>query len=179
MADNERDDEETAQVPILSRLRPPPGAVRRRRRKGRGPASGLGKTAGRGQKGQKARKPGNIKKLGFEGGQKPLWRKIPKRGFTNPFTTVVAEVNLRDLLKFDEGTTVDVDTLVARGIVKGRFDVVKVLGNGDLDRKLTVRVHRFSASAKAKIEAAGGTAELLVTAPEPAGADVEAAPASE
>jgi large subunit ribosomal protein L15 len=152
---------EDREVPILSRLRPPPGAVRKKRRKGRGPASGLGKTAGRGMKGQKARKPGNIKKLHFEGGQMPLQRRLPKRGFTNIHAKTWAEVNIRDLLRFDAGAEVDVAALVEAGLVKGRFDCVKVLGNGELDRALTVTAHGFSAGARSKIEAAGGTAKVV------------------
>lgn len=153
--------EEEKEVPILSRLAPPPGAVRPKKRVGRGIGSGLGKTAGRGQKGQKARQPGNIHKLNFEGGQMPLARRLPKRGFHNLFRTVVVEVNVRDLAKFDPGSTVDVDALLDRGLIKGKFDEVKILGNGELDRKLTVRAHRFSKGAREKIEKAGGTVEVL------------------
>jgi large subunit ribosomal protein L15 len=153
MADNE--------VPILSRLSPPPGAVREKKRVGRGPGSGLGKTAGRGQKGQKARQPGNIHKLAFEGGQMPLARRLPKHGFVNIFSKKVAEVNLRDLTRFDAGSTVDVDALIGAGLVKGRFDLVKVLGKGELDRKLTVRAHAFSKGAREKIEKAGGAVEVI------------------
>ena len=152
---------EEKEVPILSRLKPPPGAVRPKKRVGRGEGSGLGKTAGRGQKGQKARQPGNIHKLHFEGGQMPLARRVPKRGFHNLFATEVAEVNVRDLAKFDDGSSVDVEDLMARGLVKGYFDEVKILGNGELNKKLSVKVHAFSKSAQAKIEAAGGTAETL------------------
>ena len=160
MAEN-ADPTET-EVPILSRLSPPPGAVRPKKRVGRGIGSGLGKTSGRGQKGQKARRPGNIHKKAFEGGQMPLARRIPKMGFRNIFATKVAEVNVRDLARFDDGATVDVDALVAEGLVKGSWDVVKVLGNGELDgKKLTVRAHAFSKGAKAKIESAGGTAEVV------------------
>jgi large subunit ribosomal protein L15 len=155
---------EEKEVPILSRLKPPPGAVRPKKRVGRGEGSGLGKTAGRGQKGQKARQPGNIHKLHFEGGQMPLARRVPKRGFHNLFATEVAEVNVRDLAKFDEGSTVDVEDLMARGLVKGYFDEVKILGNGELDRKLTVAAHRFSKGAREKIEKAGGS--CVVLAPE-------------
>ena len=153
--------EEEKEVPILSRLSPPPGAVRPKKRVGRGIGSGLGKTGGRGQKGQKARQPGNIHKLNFEGGQMPLARRLPKRGFYNHFSTLVAEVNVRDLAKFDEGSTGDVEALVGRGLIKGKFHEVKVLGNGELDRKLTVKAHRFSKSAREKIEKAGGTAEVV------------------
>ncbi len=153
-------------VPILSRLRAPEGAIKKRMRKGRGPGSGHGKTCGRGTKGQKARQPGNIHKLAFEGGQMPLVRRIPKRGFKNIFAKTVAEVNVRDLARFDAGATVDVAALVEAGLVNGNFDVVKMLGKGELDKKLTVKVHRFSKGAKAKIEGAGGTAEVLPERPE-------------
>lgn len=154
--------EETADVPILSRLRAPVGANRKKLRVGRGRASGHGKTCGRGQKGQKARQPGNIHKLHFEGGQMPLVQRLPKVGFNNIFSTKVAEINVGELARcFDAGATVDVDALVAAGLLRHRFDVVKLLGNGELDRKLTVKVHRFSKGAKAKIEAAGGTAEVV------------------
>lgn len=159
------------EVPILSRLRAPEGANRGKLRVGRGPGSGHGKTGGRGQKGQKARNGGNIHKLGFEGGQMPLQRRLPKRGFHNLFAKTVAEVNVRDLAKFDEGATVDPTALVDRGLVKGRFDVVKILGNGELETKLTVKAHRFSKSAKAKIEGAGGTVEIVPEDPRVEGAE--------
>ena len=148
-------------VPILSRLKPPPGAVRPKKRVGRGEGSGLGKTSGRGQKGQKARQPGNIHKLHFEGGQMPIARRLPKRGFHNHFSTAVAEVNVRDLAKFEHGSTVDVEDLMGRGLIKGYFDEVKVLGHGALDRALTVAAHRFSKGARAKIEQAGGKCVVL------------------
>lgn len=154
-------EETTEEVPILSRLRAPAGANRKKLRVGRGRASGHGKTCGRGQKGQKARQPGNIHKLHFEGGQMPLVQRLPKVGFNNIFAKTVAEVNVKDLERFDDGATVDVDALVEMGLLRHRFDVVKVLGNGELGRKLTVKVHRFSKGAKAKIEAAGGTAEIV------------------
>ena len=153
--------EEETYVPILSRLRAPEGAVRKKKRPGRGIGSGLGKTGGRGQKGQKARQPGRIHKLNFEGGQMPLARRLPKRGFHNLFAKTVAEVNVRDLGRFDAGTRVDLQVLLDSGLVKGVFDVVKVLGNGELDRALTLEVHRISKGARAKIEAAGGTIELI------------------
>jgi large subunit ribosomal protein L15 len=162
------------EIPILSRLRPPAGAVRPKRRKGRGVGSGLGKTAGKGMKGQKARHPGGFSKLAFEGGQTPLQRRLPKHGFHNPFSKTVVTVNVADLNGFDDGDTVDVDTLRDAGLVRKRFEggrgdserqraKVKVLGSGDLEKKLTVRVHAFSASAKQKIEKAGGTAEVIET----------------
>lgn len=154
MAENE--------VPILSRLSPPPGAVRRKKRVGRGIGSGVGKTSGRGQKGQKARQPGNFHKKAFEGGQMPLARRIPKMGFHNIFAATVVTVNVKDLTRFDDGATVDVDALTASGLIKGRFDLVKVLGDGDLaGKKLTVRAHAFSKSAREKIEQAGGRVEVL------------------
>ncbi len=153
--------EEEKEVPILSRLRPPPGAVRPKKRKGRGVGSGLGKTSGKGMKGQKARHPGGFGKLHFEGGQTPLQRRLPKFGFHNPFTKTVVTVNVSDLNGFDDGATVDVDALRDAGLIRKKFDGVKVLGNGALDKKLTVRVHAFSAGAKEKIEKAGGKAEVL------------------
>ncbi len=154
-------EENETEIPILSRLRAPEGAVRPKRRPGRGPGSGLGKTGGRGQKGQKARQPGNIHKLNFEGGQMPLARRLPKRGFKNIFATKVAEVNVRDLARFDDGASVDLQVLLDAGLVKGVFDTVKILGNGELGKKLTVEAHAFSKGAKAKIEAAGGTAQII------------------
>jgi large subunit ribosomal protein L15 len=147
--------------PILSRLRPAQGAVRGKRRKGRGPGSGLGKTAGHGQKGQKARHPGNFSKLGFEGGQMPLYRRIPKRGFTNVFAKRIATINVKDLGQFEEGATVDEAALRKAGLVNRKADMIKVLGDGDLDKALTVKVHAASATAMQKIEKAGGTVELL------------------
>lgn len=152
---------ERENTPILSRLRPAAGAVRGKQRKGRGPGSGLGKTAGHGQKGQKARHPGNFSKLGFEGGQMPLYRRIPKRGFTNPFTKTVGTVNVKDLARFDAGATVDEAALREAGLLKRKVDVIKVLGDGELDKALTVKVHAASASAAAKIEKAGGSVELV------------------
>jgi len=149
------------EVPILSRLRAPEGANRKKMRVGRGPGSGKGKTCGRGMKGQKARQPGNIHKLHFEGGQMPRVQRIPKMGFNNIFSTNVAEVNVGMLNKFADDEVVDVEALVDARLVRGRFDVVKVLGDGELETKLTVKAHRFSKSAKAKIEAAGGVAEIV------------------
>lgn len=148
---------------ILSKLQAPEGAVKKAKRIGRGVGSGNGKTAGRGQKGQKARSKGNINKLHFQGGQTPLQRRLPKRGFRNPLATPVAEVNVGDLEVFDAGATVDLAALHGKNLVpaalkdmqKARVEV-KVLGSGDLTKKLTVHAHRFSASALKKIEAAGG-----------------------
>jgi large subunit ribosomal protein L15 len=143
----------------LSNLKPAPGSVRERKRVGRGPGSGQGKTAGRGHKGRKSRSGGNSPP-GYEGGQVPLQRRLPKRGFRNPFRTVFAVVNVRDLAGFDAGSVVDVAALRARGLVKGKRPV-KVLGDGALDRALTVRVQAFSAHAKEQIAAAGGNAEVV------------------
>lgn len=159
----EREGETSAKdVPILSRLRAPVGAVRAKKRVGRGPGSGLGKTAGRGQKGQKARQPGNIHKLHFEGGQMPLNRRLPKVGFNSPFPRRLATVNVEDLDVFESGTTVDETALRARGLVKGRrWDGVKVLGRGEISKNLTLRVEAISASAKDKIAQAGGTVEMI------------------
>lgn len=171
-------DEREHDVPPLSRLRPPRGAVKKKLRVGRGPGSGLGKTAGRGQKGQKARQPGRIHKRAFEGGQMPLARRLPKGGFVNLFALRVVEVNVGDLGRFDAGTTIDADALRGERLVRGRFDVLKVLGKGDLDKALTVRAHRFSASAKEKIEKAGGSVEVL-PAPRTDGRRVEGEAASE
>lgn len=156
MADDEQ------KTPILSRLRAPAGAVRPKKRKGRGPGSGLGKTAGKGQKGQKARSPGGFSKIGFEGGQTPLYRRIPKRGFTNKFAKTVQAFNVDKLAEhFDAGATVDIEALRAKGLLKRKVDIVKILGNGEIDKALTVKVHAFSKAAKEKIEKAGGTAEVL------------------
>lgn len=154
--------EQHNEVPILSRLRAPEGATHRNRRKGRGPGSGLGKTAGKGMKGQKARHPGNFGKLGFEGGHTPLFRRVPKFGFTNIFSRKVASLNVKDLARFDAGATVTIEALREVGLVRGKFDSVKVLGNGEIDFALTVQVHAFSKSAKEKIEKAGGKAEILI-----------------
>lgn len=145
-------------TPILSNLRAPVGAVKGKHRVGRGHGSGWGTTAGRGQKGQYAR---NTVRPGFEGGQTPLYRRLPKIGFKNPFSKLVAVVNVEQLNRFDAGATVDVDALADSGLVKGAFDKVKILGDGQLDRALTVRAHAFSARAKEVIEGAGGKAEVL------------------
>ncbi len=145
----------------LSNLRSPDGANRRRKRIGRGPGSGKGKTAGKGHKGQKARTGHHGMPSWFEGGQMPLQRRVPKRGFTNRFRTEYAVVNLRDLGRID-GDEVTPETLGASGLVsRGSKLPIKLLGDGDIDRKLTVRTHAVSASARAKIEAAGGAVELL------------------
>ncbi|MBI2369928.1 MAG: 50S ribosomal protein L15 [Deltaproteobacteria bacterium] len=145
---------------VLSELKPVPGSRRRRKRVGRGPGSGHGRYATYGAKGQKAR-AGGAKGPGFEGGQMPLQRRVPKRGFTNPFRKEYAVVNLRDLEAFAAGSTVDVQALRERGLVRRVRAGVKVLAEGSLDRPLVVRAHRFSAQARAKIEAAGGRAEVI------------------
>jgi large subunit ribosomal protein L15 len=151
---------EEKRVPILSRLRPPAGAVRSKDRVGRGIGSGWGKTAGRGQKGQKARR--NMHKLGFQGGQMPLQRRLPKIGFNNVnFGTRYAPVNVGDLEVFEAGTVVDEAALRQARIVRGRWDGVKLLADGELARKLTLKVDKISAAAKEKVEKAGGTVELL------------------
>ena len=156
MADNTTNDE--TEVPILSRLRPPVGAVKKKKRKGRGVGSGLGKTAGKGMKGQKARHPGDFSKLGFEGGQTPLYRRLPKRGFGRaPFAKKVVTFNVSDLERFDAGATVDLEALRSSGLLSRKVDAVKILGDGELSKKLTVKAHGFSKSARSKIEAAGGS----------------------
>ena len=144
----------------LHDLQPNPGAKHRRKRLGIGESSGLGKTSGRGHKGQKSRSGGGVRP-GFEGGQMPLHRRLPKKGFSNvQFAPKVAVVNVAQLnAKFEDGATITEDTLRAAGLINGRYDAVKVLGNGELERKLTVSVDAVSASAKAKIEQAGGTIE--------------------
>ncbi len=145
----------------LHQLSPAPGSTSERKRIGRGPASGQGKTAGKGHKGQKAR-AGRGMRAGFEGGQMPLQRRLPKRGFNNIFAKKIAIVNLSALdAKFEDGAVVDIDALIASGLVKKQLDGVKVLGNGEITKKLTVKVNAFSESAKAKIEAAGGKAEVI------------------
>ncbi len=144
----------------LDKLKPAPGAVRSKKRVGRGPGSGTGKTAGRGSNGAKSRS-GYSLRYGFEGGQMPLIRRVPKRGFTNIFAKEVANVNVRDLNRFAEETVVTPDLLASSGLIDKSGDRVKVLGDGDLKKKLVVQAHQFSAGAKAKIEAAGGRAEVL------------------
>ena len=144
----------------LHELSPAPGSVREVKRIGRGHGSGQGKTAGKGHKGQKARAGGG-KRPGFEGGQMPLQRRIPKRGFVNIFATNYAIINIAALNKFEDGAVVDTQALKDMGLVKDAKDGVKVLGNGELTKKLTVQVAAYSESAKAKIEAAGGKAEVI------------------
>ncbi|AKJ03121.1 large subunit ribosomal protein L15 [Archangium gephyra] len=144
----------------LNNLKRPANSWHRKKRVGRGQGSGLGKTAGRGGKGQKARS-GNMRFEGFEGGQSPLQRRLPKFGFISPNRTIYAVVNLADLEAFDAGATVDEAALKTRGLVKGRYDGVKVLGNGTLTKKLTVRAHKLSATAREAVEKAGGSVEEL------------------
>src|SRR5262249_19380626 len=146
---------------ILAKLAAAEGANTKKLRVGRGVGSGLGKTAGRGQKGQKARSKGNINKKHFQGGQTPIQRRLPKRGFRNPLADVVEHVNVGALEVFEAGASVDAAVLRERRLVHGQFDVLKVLGHGDLSKKLTVTAHRFSKGAVEKIEKAGGTAVIL------------------
>jgi large subunit ribosomal protein L15 len=146
---------------ILSKLKAPEGSRTERLRVGRGTGSGLGKTAGRGQKGQKARSKGNINKKHFQGGQTPMQRRLPKRGFRNPLADKVANINVGDLEVFSAGAEVNATTLKAARLVRGRYDVLKVLGEGELTKKLTVHAHRFSKGAVAKIEKAGGKAVVI------------------
>lgn len=146
---------------ILSKLQAPAGANKKETRVGRGVGSGLGKTAGRGQKGQKARSTGNIGKKHFQGGQTPIQRRLPKRGFRNPLAAIVANVNVGDLEIFEAGADVNQEAMEGKRLLQGRYDLIKVLGDGELTKKLTVTAHRFSKSAIAKIEAAGGKAIVL------------------
>lgn len=143
----------------LSNLSPAPGSTHSRKRVGRGPSSGNGKTAGRGQKGQKSRSGGSPR-VGFEGGQMPLSRRLPKRGFKNIFAKNIAVVNVEDLNKFDGTDAVDIVALRKAGLVKGRVDGVKILGCGDVNVKLNVIVDAVSATAREKIEKAGGSIEV-------------------
>jgi len=145
----------------LSDLRPHPGSTKNRKRVGRGPGSGSGKTASRGEKGQKSRS-GFARKPGFEGGQMPLFRRLPRRGFNNIFRVEYAVLNLQQLDLFRASSTVGPEDFVAKGFIgKNETDAVKVLGKGKLSKALTVKAHRFSASAKEAIEKAGGKVELL------------------
>ena len=144
----------------LHELSPPEGARRPRKRIGRGVGSGAGKTAGRGSKGQNSRSGGGVRP-GFEGGQMPLHRRLPKRGFTNIFKKRIAAVNIRDLNRFESGSVVDEAALMRAGLVKGKNDGVKLLANGQIDHPLTVRLSGMSKGAKAKVEAAGGSVEVI------------------
>ena len=143
----------------MNDLGPAYGATTSRRRIGRGIGSGLGKTAGKGHKGQKARTGGSIRR-GFEGGQTPLYRRIPKRGFKNHFATEYAIINLSDLERFDNGTVVNAELLLSEGIIRKELDGVKVLGNGTLTKKLTVVATKFSKTAEEKIQTVGGKIEV-------------------
>ncbi len=144
----------------LHELKPSEGSRGNRNRVGRGIGSGNGKTSGRGHKGQNARSGGGVRP-GFEGGQNPLARRLPKRGFTNPTRVEYAVVNLDALNRFEEGTEVTPELLLETGVISKLKDGVKVLGNGKLETKLTIKAHKFSASAKEAIEAAGGSAEVI------------------
>jgi large subunit ribosomal protein L15 len=144
----------------LNNLKPAKGSTQSRKRVGRGPGSGLGKTSGRGEKGQKSRS-GYSRKLGFEGGQMPLHRRMPKRGFTNIFRKEYAFVNIGKLEIFDVGTIVTPDVLLKRGMIKKLRDGLKILGEGELTKALTVRAHKFSAKAQERITGLGGKAEIL------------------
>ncbi len=143
----------------LSTLKAAEGSRKDRFRKGRGHGSGNGKTAGKGHKGQKARS--GAPRPGFEGGQMPLYRRLPKRGFKNINSKIIVGINVSELERFDNDSTISVDTLIETGIVKNPRDGVKILGNGELTKKLTVQANAFSAGAKEKIEALGGKAEVI------------------
>ena len=144
----------------IHELSPPEGSRKKRKRVGRGPGSGHGKTSCRGHKGQKARSGGGPSP-GFEGGQMPLHRRLPKRGFTNIFRTEYATVNVKDLERFESGATVDISTMIKEGLIKKIYDGVKVLGKGEITKPLTIITHRISHQAKEKIEKAGGKVEIL------------------
>ena len=145
----------------LHELSPAAGSTKERKRIGRGAGSGQGKTAGKGHKGQKAR-AGRGMRAGFEGGQMPLQRRLPKRGFNNIFRKEIVAVNVAALhARFEDGAVVDVESLMQAGLVKNSFDGIKILGNGELTKKLTVKADAFSETAKQKIEAAGGNAEVI------------------
>jgi large subunit ribosomal protein L15 len=163
---------------LLSRLGPPEGARLKERRLGRGPGSGVGKISGRGFKGQKARQPGNLGKLNFQGGQTPMQRRLPKRGFRVPFPAKVIIVNVSSLERFDAKSEVGEVALREARLVQGKVDRIKILGDGELTKALTVVAHEFSQVARLKIEAAGG--KVVVLAPPAAeatsGADASVAP---
>ncbi|KAA8756903.1 MULTISPECIES: 50S ribosomal protein L15 [Paenibacillus] len=144
----------------LHELSPSPGSRKERKRVGRGPSSGTGKTSGRGHKGQNSRSGGGVRP-GFEGGQNPLYRRLPKRGFVNPTRKEYAVVNTEDLNSFAAGTEVTPEFLMTNGVVKNAKSGIKILGNGDVTVKLTVKANKFSQSAIEKIEAAGGTTEVI------------------
>ncbi len=144
----------------LNELSPAGGSRKARKRLGRGVGSGTGKTAGRGTKGHNSRSGGGVRP-GFEGGQMPIHRRLPKRGFTNIFKKVIAVVNIKDLSRFQAGDTVDEAALLKAGLIKGRIDGVKLLGNGNIDAALTIKLSKFSQSARKKIEDAGGKVEVI------------------
>lgn len=144
----------------LHELSPSPGSRQTRKRVGRGPGSGLGKTSGRGQKGQNSRSGGGVR-VGFEGGQNPIFRRLPKRGFTNVNRKEYAVVNLKDLNRFEDGTEVTPALLIETGIVRNPRDGIKILANGDITVKITVKANKFSGAAAEKIEAAGGNTEVI------------------
>lgn len=144
----------------LHELKPADGARKSPKRIGRGTGSGLGRNAGKGEKGQKARSGGGVRP-GFEGGQMPLYRRLPKRGFTNIFAKEITSINVDRLNVFEDGTEVTVDLLLQKGVISKANDGVKILGNGELKKKLTVKVNKFSKTAAEKIEAAGGRAEVV------------------
>lgn len=144
----------------IHELKKPEGSTKAPKRIGRGQATGQGTTAGRGMNGQNSRSGGGVR-LGFEGGQMPLYRRLPKRGFTNKWAKKYAEVNVKDLNKFEDGAVVDIAALLEAGLVGKELDGVKVLGNGELEKKLTVKAEKFSKSAVEKIEKAGGKAEVI------------------
>ena len=145
---------------MLNRLKAPRGAVKKRTRVGRGEGSGLGKTSGKGHKGQKARTGGSTK-LGYEGGQTPLHRRLPKRGFTNKFRKIYNVVNVERLSVFNKGDVVDRDALLKKGIVKNIKNGIKILGDGEIKASLTVKADKFTDVARKKIEAAGGKVEVI------------------
>ena len=144
----------------LHELSPAAGSTKAHFRKGRGAGSGNGKTAGKGHKGQNARSGGGVRP-GFEGGQLPLYRKLPKRGFTNHFAKQYAIINVEALDRYEAGAVIDIDTLINDKVIKNRFDGLKVLANGEITKAITVKAAVFSAQAKEKIEAAGGKAEVV------------------
>ena len=144
----------------LHHLKPAEGSKKRKIRVGRGESGRRGKTAGRGTKGQGSRSGGGVRP-GYEGGQMPIHRRLPKRGFTNIFKKQVAVINVKDLNRFESGSDIDEVTLVKQGLVKGRYDAIKLLGQGEIDRPVQIKVHAVSKSAQAKITAAGGTVEVI------------------
>lgn len=144
----------------LHELKPNAGSNKNRKRLGRGTATGQGKTAGKGQGGQNSRSGGGVRP-GFEGGQMPIYRRLPKRGFTNIFAKKFAEVNVQDLNRFEDNTEVTPEMLKEAGVIKKLEDGIKILGNGELNKKLTVKAHKFSKSAIDKIEATGGKVEVI------------------